>query len=129
MSERVEVPVSEAREGDWAVLKGKGWPDEVTARIYRGALGALFATGWVVRFPDGVTGGSVLRVLRGDVPALPTTPGTVIIATIRGEENVQAMLRDDNFWTVPHQSGDFYLRDEADIDRGSVRVVYEPETH
>lgn len=92
---RIEVPIEDARPGDIAVLKYPTWPSEVEAEVYERYEG-LHAAGYTV-FHGGYPGPAVKRVYR-EVPDLPTEPGSVIRATIRGVPDTVATLSKYGGW-------------------------------
>lgn len=86
-----EVPLSEAREGDWITLKTKVVGlDPLGLKVSVGGLAYYFRDR---PSPE-------LTVTRATAP-LPTRPGTVGVATVRGVKDVRVMLSTDgekSFW-------------------------------
>jgi hypothetical protein len=124
----VEIPISEARPGDWAVLKANSWPSEVRAEVYK-SDGFLAAAGLVVRVVNGSAGPAVVRVERA-VPALPTKPGSIIRAN--ASDGTTCTIREVMFLDV---NGHWYDSSSYswlphEIDPSSVeigRVVFDGE--
>jgi hypothetical protein len=125
---RIEIPVEDARPGDIAVLWSSHWPDEFEYEI---ALhdSELWAAGHLVRFADGKQGHRVYRIYR-EVPDLPTEPGSVIRATVRGVPDTVVVLDDNGYWYSSVPTARNYWHDVEHIDLSTVcvgRIVFEED--
>jgi hypothetical protein len=117
---RIEIPVEDARPGDIAVLWEDWWPREIEDEVF--SLGeSLFAAGYLVRhFSGGDPGSRVQRIYR-EVPDLPTEPGSVIRATVRGVPDSEVFQRLGIWFSPEPIAGNYWHRPEV-IDLSTVRV-------
>jgi hypothetical protein len=117
---RIEIPVEDARPGDIAMLKSENWPSVVEAEAYM--IGReMRAAGHIVRSVDGDPGSRVQRIYR-EVPDLPTEPGSVIRATVRGVPDTVMVLADDGDWRSFVPISWSYWHETERIDLSTVRV-------
>jgi len=123
--------LSDARPGDWieAEFAECGRAHPFSGEAWENVPGSLMVGPYAVRWDHG--GATTYRVKRitRTVNPLPTEPGVVFYATVRGVENVQVMVAPLKLapYTTPHKVHEEWLHHEAHIDPESVRIVYTPE--
>lgn len=125
-----DIPVVElARAGDYVVgsYKGHWFEGELWGRSADAVLlvGAMFVIDEV-----GACMGIEVESITRDIPDLPTEPGVVFFATVRGVENVQLMVTTapggEPYLSTQRVGGWWWHAPEV-VDAESARVVYAPD--
>ena len=89
--QRIEYPItSQVQVGDWVEGTYKG--HEFAGEVWESQDDELFAGAALLRWADGKWDSAFeITAITRDVPDLPTKPGTVGRATVRGVPNVRIM--------------------------------------